>query len=98
MYDGLTGQLLATVTNAQSFAFLGQDSNGNIIGYYANSTSLAPTDCSVPVVNNGGFQCNPETFNTAANGPTLEMYNLTAAIAASGQIVHGLVYFTRHGV
>jgi hypothetical protein len=74
MYDGLTGQLLATVTNAQSFAFLGQDSNGNIIAYYANSTSGTMM-----------VQGKPETFNTAANGPTLEMYNLTAAIEASGQ-------------
>jgi hypothetical protein len=75
MYDGLTGQFLATVTNAQSFILLGQDSNGNIIGYYANATSGTMN-----------VQGKSETFNTVANGPTLEMFNLTAAIEASGQV------------
>lgn len=75
MYDGMTGQYLAKITNALSFAFLGQDSNGNIIGYYANSTSGTMS-----------VQGKPATFNTTKNGPTLEMFNLTTAIAASGQI------------
>jgi hypothetical protein len=39
MYDGLTGQYLATIINTPSFVLLGADSNGNIIGYTTATNS-----------------------------------------------------------
>ncbi len=39
MYDGLTGQYLASIANAPAFSFLGQDAGGNIIGYIAASNT-----------------------------------------------------------
>jgi hypothetical protein len=91
MYDGLTGQYLATIINTPSFVLLGADSNGNIIGYLVatNSTFFAtyPTlTVKIPVVSyaSGLVKYNSVTFNTANNGPVLEMYNLTQAFIASG--------------
>ena len=94
MYDGLTGQFLATITNLPSFVLVGADSDGNIIGYtVATNTSYTgevyPTlTVQVPVVNNvvGLVKYNSVTFNTATNGPVLEMYNLTQAFIASGAL------------
>ena len=95
MYDGLTGQYLAEITNMPAFVLLGADSNGNIIGYTTNTnTSFTgvtyPTlTVQVPIVNpaslSGGLVgYKNETFNTVTNGPVLEMYNLTQAFIASG--------------
>jgi hypothetical protein len=96
MYDGLTGQFIATIINTPGFVLLGADSDGNIIGYtvVTNSTMTAfgpiPISnyltVSIPVVNNvvGFVKYNNVTFDTATNGPVLEMYNLTQAFIASG--------------
>jgi len=95
MYDGLTGQYVAKVTNLPTFALMGADANGNIIGYAVatNVTYLPPTFAPTtepltvqqPKMNAAGVvSYTPETFDTIANGPVLEMYNLTQAIVFSG--------------
>jgi len=94
MYDGLTGQYLATIINTPSFVLLGADPDGNIIGYTVatNSTFFAsyPTlTVQIPIINLASFTgglvgYKSETFNTVTNGPVLELWNLTQAIIASG--------------
>jgi len=77
MWDAMTGQFLATIDNVPAFTFLGQDANGNIIGYVraANQTinifgpSPPPTDLTVtiPHVPPGGpsfFPYIPITYTT----------------------------------
>ena len=97
MYDGLTGQSVATITNMPAFVLLGADSDGNIIGYTANLNQTFnpvtftfvtnPTlTVQIPIVSYtyGLTGYKSETFNTAEYGPVLEMYNLTEAFIASG--------------
>ena len=97
IYDGLTGQQVATVKNVPSFSAFGADSNGNLIGYIiaTNSTFSFVTfttvtnptlSVQIPVWSDNGFSYyNNVTFNTATNGPAvLEMYNFTQAIIGSG--------------
>ncbi|MGA3111798.1 MAG: PQQ-binding-like beta-propeller repeat protein [Candidatus Bathyarchaeia archaeon] len=94
MYDGLTGQYLASIANAPAFTFLGQDPGGNIIGYIAatNTTinffgpSPPPTDLTVtiPTVNGNGLIGAKTVVFPASKGPVLEMYNLTNAFIAGG--------------
>ncbi|HMK95186.1 MAG TPA: hypothetical protein VK536_07275 [Candidatus Limnocylindrales bacterium] len=91
MYDGLTGQYLATIINTPSFVLLGADSDGNIIGYTVNTNSTLfgpsyPTlTVQLPIVTGLGLTgYESETFNTVNNGPVMEMYNLTQAFIASG--------------
>ncbi len=98
IYDALTGQQVATVTNVPAFSLFGADSNGNLIGYalaqnvsqpfgpFGPSTVNPTLTLNIPVWTDSGFvQYNPVTFNTAANGPeVIEMYNFTQAIIASG--------------
>ncbi|MGA2680871.1 MAG: PQQ-binding-like beta-propeller repeat protein [Candidatus Bathyarchaeia archaeon] len=93
MYDGLTGQYVAKVSNAPSFALMGADANGNIIGYAVatNASFFGPTNptltVQIPNVNGNGLQgYTSKTFNTLLNGPVLEMYNLTQAFIASGAV------------
>jgi len=91
MYDGLTGQLVATVINVPAFSVFGADSNGNLIGYVSatNSSMFGPTyptlTVNIPIWSDTGFYgYKATTFNTATNGPAvLEMYNFTQAIIAS---------------
>jgi outer membrane protein assembly factor BamB len=91
MYDGLTGQYLAEIDSAPTFAFLGQDDNGNIIGYAFNNTA-------------GSMVVNGKTFtitNTTLNGPALEMFNLTVAMGQTGLnwgITQGTVYQWKNGL
>ena len=44
IYDGLTGQQVATVKNVPAWTAFGADSNGNLIGYIAatNSSAFGP--------------------------------------------------------
>jgi hypothetical protein len=97
MYDGLTGQQVATITNVPNFVLLGADSDGNIIGYIvATNTTFNPVTFAtvtyptltvqIPIINYafGLAGYNNVTFNTALHGPVLEMYNLTNAFIASG--------------
>ena len=102
MWDAMTGQFLATISNVPSFTFLGQDASGNIIGYVeaANQTinpfgpSPPATDLTVtiPQVPPGGplFPGAPIPSTTevfpASKGPVLEMYNLTEAFIAGGNL------------
>ncbi len=103
IYDALTGQQVATVTNVPAFSLFGADSNGNLIGYalaqnvsqpfgpFGPSTVNPTLTVNIPVWTDSGFvQYNPVTFNTAANGPeVIEMYNFTQAIIASGSAGSG---------
>ncbi len=87
MYDGMTGQYLVEVDNAPSFAFLGQDTNGNIIGYAFNST--AGTMFAYPNGRTGAFGnaiagVSYTIKNVTINGPALELFNLTAAMQETG--------------
>ena len=97
MWDALTGQQVATVSNVPAWIAFGADSNGNLIGYAtATNSSLDlqtfqtvtyPTlTVQQPSMNSAGVvKYTPETFNTATNGPAvLEMYNFTQAIVYSG--------------
>ena len=100
MWDGLTGQYIASISNMPSFTFLGQDANGNIIGYVvaANRTvnifgpSPPPTDLTVTIskMSPGGPPFGPIPTQTtvfpASKGPVLEFYNLTNALIAGGQM------------
>jgi hypothetical protein len=104
MYDGMTGQYLCQVDHAPSFNFLGQDANGNIIGYSWNDT--AGTMYSYPNGHYGEFG-NPlppvvhTITNTALNGPALEMFNLTMAMQQTGTnwaIAQGTVYQWQDGL
>lgn len=73
MYDGLTGQYLCSIVNGTSPTFLGQDARGDIIGYVINATSGS-------MLVNGAV----DTFNTTANGNTLLLWNMTAALQQTG--------------
>ena len=91
IYDGLTGQQVATVKNVPAWTAFGADSNGNLIGYIAatNSSAFGPTYPTLtvqqPTINAlGQVQYKAETFNTVTHGPVLEMYNFTQAIVYSG--------------
>ena len=100
MWDGMTGQYIASISNMPSFTFLGQDANGNIIGYVvaANRTvnffgpSPPPTDLTVTIskMSPGGPPFGPIPTQTtvfpASKGPVLEFYNLTNALIAGGQM------------
>ncbi|HUK84692.1 MAG TPA: hypothetical protein VLU95_02410 [Candidatus Acidoferrum sp.] len=87
VYDGLTGQYQCEIDNTPSFSFLGQDANGNIIGYAWSSTTG-----NISAYPNGRFGAfgNPipgVTYtikNTTIYGPALIMYNLTAAMQETG--------------
>ena len=103
-YDGMTGEYMCEVANAPSFAFLGQDANGNIIGYAFNYT--AGTMYAYPNGRFGAFG-NPipgvsyTIKNTFVYGPALEMFNLTAAMQESGlnwAITQGTVYQWQDGL
>jgi hypothetical protein len=74
MFDGMTGQYLCEIDTAPSFAFLGQDPNGNIIGYAWNSTTGSMRVGSVTYTIN----------DTRTYGPALEMFNLTKAMGQTG--------------
>jgi hypothetical protein len=94
MYDGMTGQYLLEVANAPSFTFLGQDPNGNIIGYAFATNNGTPgiTAWNTTAYPNGrtGAFGNPisgVTYtinNTNTYGPALMLYNLTAAMQQTG--------------
>jgi len=97
IFDALTGQVAATVTNVPAFIAFGADSNGNLIGYatatnssfsFVTFTTVTYPTLTVqqPHMNSAGVvSYTPETFNTANNGPAvLEMYNFTQAIVYSG--------------
>jgi hypothetical protein len=102
MWDAMTGQYLAQIANVPTFAFLGQDANGNLIGYLAASNqtinpfgpSPPATDLTVtiPKVPPGGpaFPGAPipttKVVFPASKGPVLEFYNLTNAFIASGNV------------
>ncbi len=91
MYDGMTGQYLCEIDNAPAFAFLGQDPNGNIIGYAVNNTSGSM------LVNGQKVTIN----NTAVYGPALEMFNLTMAMQQTGlnwAITQGTKYQWQNGL
>ena len=91
MYDGMTGQYLCEIDNAPSFSFLGQDPNGNIIGYAFNSTSGSM------LVNGNTVTIN----NTAVYGPAVEMFNLTQAMQQTGlnwAITQGTKYQWQNGL
>jgi hypothetical protein len=91
IYDGLTGQQVATVKNVPPFALFGADSNGNLVGYVTatNSSMFGPSYPTLtvqqPSMNAlGVVKYTPETFNTVTGGAVLEMYNFTQAIVYSG--------------
>ncbi|MGA2681107.1 MAG: PQQ-binding-like beta-propeller repeat protein [Candidatus Bathyarchaeia archaeon] len=101
MWDAMTGNLVASIINMPSLGFLGQDANGNIIGWQAaqNATinffgpPTPATDLTVtiPHMSPGGppmFGPIPTTkvVFPASKGPVLEFYNLTNAFIASGQM------------
>lgn len=91
MYDGMTGQYLCEIDNAPSFSFLGQDPNGNIIGYAFNSTTGSM------LVNGARVTIN----NTAVYGPAVEMFNLTLAMQQTGlnwAITQGTKYQWQNGL
>jgi hypothetical protein len=91
MYDGMTGQYLCEIDNAPSFSFLGQDPNGNIIGYAFNSTTGSM------LVNGNRVTIN----NTAVYGPAVEMFNLTQAMQQTGlnwAITQGTKYQWQNGL
>jgi hypothetical protein len=87
LYDGLTGQYQCEIDNTPSFSFLGQDANGNIIGYAWSSTTG-----NITAYPNGRFGAFGNAIqgvtytvkNTTTYGPALIMYNLTAAMQESG--------------
>ncbi|MGZ4850334.1 MAG: outer membrane protein assembly factor BamB family protein [Candidatus Bathyarchaeia archaeon] len=104
IYDGMTGQYLCKITNTPSFLFLGQDANGNIIGYAFNNT--AGTMYAYPNGRFGAFG-NPISGvsytiqNTTTYGPALEMFNLTAAMqqtALNWGIALGASYSWQDGI
>ena len=104
IYDGMTGQYLCKITNTPSFIFLGQDANGNIIGYAFNNT--AGTMLAYPNGRAGAFG-NPipgvsyTIKNTTIYGPALEMFNLTAAMqqtALNWGIAQGASYSWQDGL
>jgi len=73
LYDGLTGKYVRSVVNGTSPSYLVTDANGNLIGYYLNSTSGSemvhpPTGAAYKV-----------TIN-ATLGPALSCWNLTLAL------------------
>jgi hypothetical protein len=104
IYDGLTGQFLCTIKDTPSFVQVGQDANGNIIGYAFNNT--AGTMFAYPNGRFGAFG-NPipgvsyTIQNTTIYGPALEMFNLTAAMqqtALNWGIALGTTYTWQDGL
>jgi len=65
MYDALTGQYICSVVNGTTPTYLGEDANGNIIGYIINDTA-------------GTQIVNHKIVTTT--GPSLELWNLTNAL------------------
>jgi len=100
MWDAMTGAPVATIQNVPSFTFLGQDANGNLIGYVVASNrtinifgpSPPATDLTVTIskMSPGGPPFGPIPTQTvvfpASKGPVLEFYNLTMALIAGGQM------------
>jgi hypothetical protein len=86
-YDGLTGQYLVSIVNAGSPNFLGQDPNGNIIGYIINDTSGTQLVNGVPVTTSSGTIFNFATFSFVPGGPpyqaSFELWNMTQCLQQS---------------
>jgi len=113
IFDAMTGQYLCEVTNAPSFGQVGQDANGNIIGYsWQSSVGTYPNSVyawNITAYPNGRFGAfgNPipsvtyTVKDTRVYGPALIMYNLTAAMQQSGlnwAITQGTVYNWTDGI
>ena len=96
IFDAMTGQYLCEVTNAPSFSQVGQDANGNIIGYsWQSSVGTFPntvTAWNITAYPNGRFGAFGNVIpgvtysvkDTTVYGPALIQYNLTAAMQQSG--------------
>ena len=74
MYDGLTGQYLASIVNGSEPGWLGEDVHGNIIGYVENFTAGTQIVHPSPGVN----------VKVTTTGPSLELWNLTYALGEYG--------------
>jgi PQQ enzyme repeat. len=114
IFDAMTGQYLCEVMGAPSFNFVGQDANGNIIGYAwaANNGTTIPkpvTAWNITAYPNGRFGAFGNAIpgityqikDTNVYGPALIMYNLTAAMQQSGlnwAITQGTVYQWQDGI
>jgi hypothetical protein len=105
LYDGLTGQYECEIANAPAFLFVGQDPNGNIIGYAFNSTTGVIHSYPNGRFGMFGNPIAPVTYpiqNTTIYGSALVMYNLTAAMQQAGglgwTIVPGTIYQWQDGV
>jgi len=74
MYDGMTGKYVMSIVNGSSLD-LGQDDNGNLIGYFVNNTVGAQIVAGTPKVGT----------NVLSNqtGPHVTCVNMTLAMGAS---------------
>ncbi len=79
LYDALTGKYVASIVNGTSPTFWADDENGNLCGYYVNSTyshaGNATADSIIPHTEGGAAL--PREYLTA---PALCEFNLTMAI------------------
>jgi hypothetical protein len=105
MYDGMTGQYEAEITNAASPSWLGQDPNGNIIGYLVNDTTGTMVVNGVPVTTDSGSIFSFVTFTSVSDGHPIqnsfELWNMTQCLAQTGlnwAITPGTVYQWKAGI
>jgi hypothetical protein len=111
IFDAMTGQYLCQVANAPSFSFVGQDANGNIIGYAwaTGNGTRGITAWNITAYPNGRFGAfgNPipgvtyTVKDTTVYGPAFIMYNLTAAMQQTSLnwgISVGTVYNWQDGI
>lgn len=96
MYSGLTGQYVLSVVNGTGLT-LRADENGNLIGYYINSTAGPQTVYSF---GSGGGLFGPPLVGTVVNitGPRLCAFNMTQLIGSSwgwGPSLNGVYDFAR---
>ena len=76
MYSGLTGKYFLSIVNGTTPTRLMEDENGNLIGYYLNST--AGTETVYPL---DGSRFGEQVTST---GPHLTCWNMTRAIGQTG--------------
>ena len=75
MYDALNGKYILSLVNGSAMT-LRPDANGNLIGYFINSTAGAWTETTYPTVG--------QTKVVSGSGPHLTCVNITMAIGQTG--------------
>jgi len=104
MYDGFTGNYIASIVNGTSPSLFTEDVDGNIIGYYFNST-VGTMGCGTASASDSpyGGRHVVETV-TSGSGPALIMWNMTLAMGLTGTGIsnwtpaHNAIWLFKNGI